>query len=225
VGVAHSFARVDYRLTSVAASVMALLGLHLLDPGEAAPVVSRLIDTVIGAGLAFLFNSLLPNYERHGAGALSRAFLDKLATYADRVLRWDAPVQDYRLARKTLIESFSALGESSKLARENPGADKFWPTYSHLIAQAYFAAAQIVTIRLLIRNRIDDLDPHDSAALLDATRAAVLTQLRPGCADLPPVCDLVPDETDAFAALKLRCAEAAVEAERLRKLATQLGAG
>jgi len=225
VGVAHAFARVDYRLTSVAASVMALLGLHLLNPGEANPVASRLIDTAVGAGVAFLFNFLLPNYERHGATALAGAFVDKLAAYADRVLRWDVAVQDYRLARKALIESFSALGESSKLARTNPGAETFWPVYSKLIAQAYFAAAQIVTIRLLIRNRIDDLDPHACAALLDATRSAVLAQLRPGCAEPPPVCALVPDESDAFAALKLRCAEAAVEAERLRRLAAQLGAG
>jgi len=224
IGVAHSFARVDYKLTSVAASVMALLGLHLLDPGESAPVVSRLIDTAIGASLAFAFNFLLPNYERHGAAALARAFLEKLAAYADRVLRWDVAVQDYRLARKALMESVSALGDSSKLARRNPGAENFWPLYSKLIAQAYFTAAQIVTIRLLIGNRIDDLDPHASAALLDATRAAVLAQLRPGCAQAPPTCAHCPDETDAFAALRLRCAEAAVEAERLRRLAEQMGA-
>jgi uncharacterized membrane protein YccC len=222
VGIAHSFARVDYRLTSVAASVMALLGLHLLDPGEASPVVSRLIDTVIGAGLAFLFNFLLPNYERFGAAALSHAFVDRLATYADRVLRWDVPEQDYRLSRKALIESFSALGESAKLVRHNPGPeDKFWPGYSNLIAQAYFTAAQIVTIRLLIRNRIDELNAQDSAALLDATRAAVLAQLRPECAELPSGCELYPDEGDAFAALRLRCAEAAVEAARLRRIAAR----
>jgi hypothetical protein len=135
-------------------------------------------------------------------------------------------VQDYRLARKALIESFSALGESAKLARHNPGAeDKFWPGYSRLIAQAYFTAAQIVTIRLLIRNRIDELDARASAALLDATRAAVLAQLRPQCADPPPACAFYLDEGDAFAALRLRCAEAAVEAERLRRIAGQLGDG
>jgi uncharacterized membrane protein YccC len=225
VGIAHSFARVDYRLASVAASVMALLGLHLLDPGEASPVISRLVDTVIGAGLAFGFNFLLPNYERHGARALAEAFVEKLAAYADRVLRWDVPVQDYRLARKNLIESFSALGESAALARHNPGAEDFWPVYSKLITQAYFTAAQIVTIRLLIHNRIADLDPRASAALLDDTRAAALAQLRPLCAELPPFCPPAPDETDAFAALRLRCAEAIVEAERLRRLAGQMGAG
>jgi uncharacterized membrane protein YccC len=225
VGIAHSFARVDYRLTSVAASVMSLLGLHLIDPGEASPVVSRLIDTVIGAGIAFLFNFMLPHYERQNAHALARAFLDRLAAYADRALRWDAPAQDYRLARKALIESFSALGESARLVRHNPGvAAKVWPGYSKLIVQAYFAAAQIVTIRLLIRNRIDDLDARESAALLDETRAAVLAQLRPRCAEPPPTCAHYPDESDAFAALRQRCVEAAAEAGRLRRLAARLGA-
>jgi uncharacterized membrane protein YccC len=224
VGIAHAFARVDYRLTAIAASVMALLGLHLLDPVEASPVVSRLIDTGVGAGIAFLFNFLLPNYERRGAGPLARAFLEKLAVYADRVLRWEAPAQDYRLARKALIESFSALGETAKLARDNPGAENFWPNYSRLISQAYFTAAQIATIRLLIRSRVHDLDARETAALLDATRAAVLAQLRPECAQSPPVCELYPDESDAFAALRLRCAEAAVEAETLRRLAARFGA-
>ena len=175
VGIAHAFARVDYRLTATAASVMALLGLHLLDPGEASPVLSRLIDTMIGAGIAVLFNFLLPNYELQGAAALARAFVEKLAAYTNRVLRWDVPTQEYRLARKALMESISALGEIREArARKSWRPESAWPAYSRLISQAYFTAAQIVTIRLLIHSRLDDLDPSDMRrpARLHARRGA-----------------------------------------------------
>jgi uncharacterized membrane protein YccC len=222
VGFAHSFVRVDYRLTSVAATVMALLGLHFIDPGEAAPVAARMVDTVLGSGIAFLFNFLLPHYERHGSAALAQAFVANLSIYADRVLRWRIQVQEYRLARKALIESFSALGESAQLARAEPdAAKKFWPAYSKMIASAYVAAAQIVTVRLLIRNRRDELDEGECAALLEATRRAVLSQLNPACADPLPACAARPDEDDAMAALRQRCGEAVAQARELRLLAIE----
>ncbi len=66
IGVAHAYARIDYRVTATAASIMALLTLHLLDPVEASPVLARLVDTLIGAGIAFVFNLILPHWERQG---------------------------------------------------------------------------------------------------------------------------------------------------------------
>ena len=66
IGVAHAFARVDYRVTSTSASIMALLAMHLIDPVEAAPVMARLVDTAIGAAIAFVANLVLPQWERHG---------------------------------------------------------------------------------------------------------------------------------------------------------------
>ena len=220
VAIAHAYVKVDYRLTSVAATVMALLGLHLIDPIEAPPVAARLVDTLIGAGVAFLFNFLLPQWESQSAPTVAKGFLDALHRYADRALRWDAPEQDYRLARKNLMEAFSALGESAGRMRADPAARRdLWPEYSKLIAAAYVAAAQIVTVRLLIRNRRDDLDPLASKALLDETRRAAMAELdfaapTPG----PRALHEVHDE-NAIAALRQRCDEVLREARILRRLA------
>jgi uncharacterized membrane protein YccC len=222
VAVAHAYVKVDYRITSVAATVMALLGLHLIDPIEAPPVWARLIDTSIGAGIAFLFNYLLPQWESQSAPEISRGFLDALRRYADRSLRWNAPEQDYRLARKNLMEAFSALGESATRMRADPAEKRdLWPQYSKLIAAAYVAAAQIVTVRLLIRNRRDDLDPTASRDLLDETRRAALAELdfAGARADRRLPGESLDDE--AFAALRQRCDEVLREARALRRLAAE----
>ncbi|WP_374545248.1 FUSC family membrane protein [Rhodoblastus sp.] len=220
VAVAHAYVKVDYRLTSIAASVMALLGLHLIDPVQAAPVGARLVDTLIGAGVAFLFNFLLPQWESQSAPRVALGFLRALHRYADRALRWDAPEQDYRLARKNLMEAFSALGESAGRMRADPEAKRdLWPEYSKLIAAAYVAAAQIVTVRLLLRNRRSDLDPLASQALLEQTRRAAMAELdfSTPCPERPPSDGA--HEDNALAALRQRCDEVLREARALRLLA------
>ncbi len=224
IGVAHAYVRVDYRLTSTAATVMALLALHLIDPVYSAPVLARLVDTLIGVGIAFLFNLILPQWERHGAPAIASSFVANLALYADRALRFEVPEQDYRLARKNLIEAMAALSESATRMRGEPTkARALWADYGKLIASAYTTAAQIVTVRLLIRSRRDELNAPACEKLLDETRRAVLAEL--DLAAPPP--DLswasLGEKTgsNAFSALRQRCAEVLREAARLRQIATE----
>ena len=61
VGVTHSFARRTYRLSSVGASVTALVSLHLAQPSLPAPILARLADTLIGAAIAHLFSYVWPH--------------------------------------------------------------------------------------------------------------------------------------------------------------------
>ncbi len=220
VAVAHAFVKIDYRLTAFAGSVMALLGLHLLDPSQAPLVAARLVDTVVGAGVAFLFAFLSPQWERHGAPGLARGFLGALRTYADRALRWDGPEQDYRLARKDLMEAFSALGESAARMRADPGIQRaIWPHYSAVIAAAYVAAAQIVTVRLMIRQRRAELDAPASRALLDDTRRAALAELDISGPRAERRAPQAPhDAAPVFLALLQRCDEILREARALRHL-------
>ena len=220
IGVAHAFARVDYRLTSTSATIMALLAMHLIDPVEAAPVAARLVDTAVGAAIAYVANLVLPQWERQGAPAIARAFLGQLALYAVHSLRWDAPEQEYRLARKNLIEALAAMSESATRMRGDPAAQRtLWEDFGKLIAAAYTTAAQIVTVRLLIRSRRGELDAAICAGLLDETRQSVLIVL-----DLsrkpPPAAQEEKHEgkSSALAALRQRCAEVLREAARLREI-------
>ncbi|MDI4641069.1 FUSC family protein [Rhodoblastus acidophilus] len=223
LAVAHAYVKIDYRLSSFAASVMALLALHLLDPTKAPLVAARLIDTGVGALIAFLFTFLLPQWERHSAPGLADGFLRALRRYADRSLRWNSPEQDYRLARKNLLEAFSALGESATRMRADPEAQRaVWPHYSKLIAAAYVTAAQIVTVRLLIRNRRGDLDPLASEKLLDATRRAAMAQLDFAAPPPPPAASQDGHGETVFAALRQRCEEVLREAERLRAIIAEI---
>lgn len=220
IAVAHAYVKIDYRLTSFAASIMALLGLHLLDPTQAPLVAARLVDTIVGAGVAFLFTFLLPHWERHSAPGLAKGFLRALGVYADRALRWDAPEQDYRLARKELMEAFSTLGELATRMRADPQSQRdIWPHYSALIAAAYVAAAQIVTVRLMIRQRRDELDPKASRALLDDTRRAALAELDFAGSRAERRLPSAPDgAAPVFLALLQRCDEVLREARNLRHM-------
>lgn len=222
IGVAHAYARVNYRVTATAATIMALLTLQLIDPVEAAPVFARLVDTMIGTGVAFLCNLILPHWERQGAPAIARTFVAKLALYADRALRFDPPEQDYRLARKNLIEAMAAMGESATRMRGEPAAERrLWPDYGRLIASAYATVAQIVTVRLLIRIRRAELDRVACEKLLEETRRALLAQLdlfaAPARPDFPE--QEARDESDPFGLLRQRCAEVLTEAARFREIA------
>jgi uncharacterized membrane protein YccC len=230
VGTAQAFGRVHYGVTSTAACVMALLSLHFLDPVEAPPVLARLLDTGIGVAIAYVFSRILPRWEHQDVPQLVAALLRNTAVYADRCLRWETPPQAYRLARKSLIESLAALSESAARMKGEPDRVRaLWPHYGRLLAASYVTAAQIVTVRLVIRNRAKDLDPKDSAALLEATRAAV-ARLLDDSLPLPPLPPTPsPQRQAAMAAvgagaesgeiLVLRCNEIIEAAATLRLLA------
>ncbi len=221
VGIAHAFARVHYRVTSTAACITALLALHFLDPVDAPPVLARMLDTLIGTSITYLFSRVLPRWEHQDAPHLVASLCRSTASYAGQCLQWDVPQQDYRLARKRLIESLAALSESAARMKGEPErARARWPEYGRLLAAAYTTAAQIVTVRLLIRSRLAELDPIACKTLLDDTRQAVLAGLDPAVP--PPVRPAaeVPAEAgpDAFLALTQRCTEVRWSAAALRDL-------
>lgn len=109
----HSFVRLNYRLASIGASVTALVSLHLVQPALPAPVLARLADTLIGAAIAHLFSYVWPRWEFAEAPRIAKRLQDQLAAFAAVALRPDAPVQDYRLARKNVIEAIAALSDSA----------------------------------------------------------------------------------------------------------------
>ena len=222
IGIGQAYARVNYLLTSVAACVMAILSLHFLDPVEAPAVLDRLTDTVIGAAIAFLFSRLLPRWEYHEAPKLVAQLMKSFTAYMAVALRRDIADQDYRLARKTMLEALAAITESAaRVGGEPAHVQSVMPDLGTLLSAAYSLAAQMVGIRSLLTNRRAEIDPTYADDLLQRTRQAVLGQL-----DLTRDNDVrfgLEAEDDASLeadkALKLRCAELYIDAVRLHSVA------
>ncbi len=149
VTVVHSFARLNYRIASTGASVMALVSLHLVQPSVSAPILVRLADTLIGAAIAHLFNYFWPRWEFVEAPKLASRLQAQLAAFALAALRSDVSEHDYRLARKNVIEAMAALSDSAgRMAIEPMTARRGLEEMADLLIRAYSLVAQLSAARL-----------------------------------------------------------------------------
>ena len=149
VAVVHSFARLNYRIASTGASVMALVTLHLVQPWVSAPILVRLADTLVGAAIAHLFNYFWPRWEFFEAPQLASRLQAQLAAFASAALRSDVSDHDYRLTRKNVIEAMAALSDSAgRMAIEPTTARKGLDEMAELLIRAYSLVAQLSAARL-----------------------------------------------------------------------------
>jgi uncharacterized membrane protein YccC len=58
-----TFIYLRYRYAAVAVSVMILLQMYLIAPGNENLIMERLIDTIVGAAVATAFSFVLANWE------------------------------------------------------------------------------------------------------------------------------------------------------------------
>ncbi|MBV8793472.1 MAG: FUSC family protein [Hyphomicrobiales bacterium] len=160
VTVVHSFARLNYRIASTGASVMALVSLHLAQPSVSAPIVARLADTLIGAAIAHLFNYFWPRWEFVEAPKLASRLQAQLAAFALAALRSDVSEHDYRLARKNVIEAMAALTDSAgRMAIEPMTARRGLDEMADLLIRAYSLVAQLSAARLAAQTGAPLPDP------------------------------------------------------------------
>jgi uncharacterized membrane protein YccC len=222
IAIAHAYVRVNYLVTSTAACIMALLSLHFLDPTAHSPISTRMLDTVIGAAIAFLFSRLLPRWEYQEAPKLVDTLMKSFTAYMSDALKIDISEQSYRLKRKTMLESLAAITESAgRVAGEPQHARSAMPDLGTLLSAAYSLAAQIVGIRVLLRNRKSDINPLYAEHMLDKTRQIVLGQLdlSHDAEDVPDLNDGDESHVDAEKALRIRCHELCADAIRLHEVA------
>ncbi len=121
VGTAHTFATQRYWLTATAASVMALLQSHLVDPAGGYAIAERVADTFLGALLAWCFSYVLPSWERRRVPeAIARALRD-LKDYAAHSLGAATldPVEE-RMARRRAYDSLAALAAALQRSAVEP---------------------------------------------------------------------------------------------------------
>ncbi|MBV9551047.1 MAG: FUSC family protein, partial [Alphaproteobacteria bacterium] len=107
VGTAHAYGGVAYRITAVGASVSSLLLLHFADPHP--QFLERIGDTLMGAGLSWIFSFFLPHWERYDLPGTVENLLKADTQFADAVLRRHPVYATYRLGRKKATDAVAAL--------------------------------------------------------------------------------------------------------------------
>ena len=169
---AHGFARLNYRVASVGASMMALVSLHLAEPDFPSPMLARLVDTLIGAAIAHLFSFVLPNWEVSEAPKIAQRLKDRAAAFAEITLQADAPEQDYRLARRDFMEGLAALSDSAaRMGGEPRSTRRALDELSAMVTAAAVAAAHVSAARL------DAAESEDARAQLETEREAARSAL------------------------------------------------
>ena len=164
----HSFLRQNYRLASIGASMVALVSLHLIDPGGAAPILVRLADTMIGAAIAHVFSFFWPSWELAEAPRLARRLLARASGFASVTLRPDASDQDYRLARKDIIEAVAALSDSAaRMGGEPRAAQRGLDEMAAMLIAASVFVAHLSAARLDLRGA-----EKDGSALIESDAAS-----------------------------------------------------
>jgi uncharacterized membrane protein YccC len=173
VAVTHSFARLNYRIASTGASVMALVSLHLVQPWVSAPILARLADTLVGAAIAHLFNYFWPRWESSDAPRIASRLQAQLAAFAAAALREDVSDHDYRLARKNVIEAIAALSDSAgRMSIEPTAARRGLDEMANLLIAAYSLVAELSAARLAVQTG----GPRPDRAINDWLQAILASQ-------------------------------------------------
>jgi uncharacterized membrane protein YccC len=174
LGVAHAFVLQRYWLTATAASVMALLQSHLVNPGSGFAIAERVADTLLGALLAWSFSYVLPSWERRGIREAIDRVVRNLRDYASHVLRVDAeePVEQ-RLARREAYDALAGLAVALRRSRVEPkGVRLPVKEIAKLLDHGERLMAHLSMVRVMLAQLSDKGQaPSAEAALADAGSA------------------------------------------------------
>lgn len=178
IGLSHAYAPVRYRITSTSASVMALLMMHFLGPTAENLLIERLFDTLLGAGIAWLFSFVLPHWERQDVPDLTTGLLRALRKYTRQALRPAPAEQNYRLARKDVFDAIAELAGALKRMRSEPGLQGGqMPRLRAFLAASYRMMTQLAALHVLLRMRGRDITPEALERLVSPHRGTILRHL------------------------------------------------
>src|SRR4029077_2864651 len=124
IGLSHAYAGVRYRITAVGASISSLLLLHFSQPTVHPQFLERVADTLIGAGLSYVFSFLLPHWERNDLPRLVKALLAADRNFAEAALRRRHVRQPYRLARKKPLDAVALLSQTIRRLADDPNTNR-----------------------------------------------------------------------------------------------------
>jgi uncharacterized membrane protein YccC len=184
VGVSHAYGLVAYRITAVGASISSLLILHFVAPLVHPQFFERIVDTLIGAGLSWVFSFLLPSWERDDLPRTVRGLLDADAGFADAALRRAHINQAYRLARKRAVDAVAQLSGAIRRLADEPNVNRrALAALGELLGANYLLASDLSSMPVLVKLRAHELDGEAADAAIARTRERVVAMLKPGETD------------------------------------------
>ena len=140
--------------------------------------IERIVDTLIGAGVAWLFSFLLPSWEWRNVPKLVAAKVKADRDYAILALTRMRSDQDYRLARKRAHDATANLATTVSRLVDEPQADRrALVTLNDLLSANYLLASDLASMRVLFRLRAAELEPDATEALLETARTNVTLSL------------------------------------------------
>lgn len=172
IGIAHAYATRNYLVTATAGCTMALLSIRILNPAEGALFVERILDTGVGAGLAYLFSYVLPHWEYESVPRLVRDLLKVDREYIDQALRVAADDQAYRLNRKRMLDAMATLSATLSRMLDEPSAVRHRRTEAlgAFLTANHLLASHLASVQMFFRNRTREIDPAIVKRLVDAAR-------------------------------------------------------
>ncbi len=188
VGVSHAYGNVKYRITAIGASVSSLLLLHFSAPMAHPQFFERIADTLIGAGLSWVFSFFLPSWERSDLPRIVANLLAANARFADTAMCLSTPGQPYRLARKKAVDAVAQLsGAIRRLADEPSSHRRVLAALTELLGANYLFTSDVASIPALVKLRGAELTPQ-AADEIAVVRGRVMTLLSPNAAPVerPP---------------------------------------
>ena len=157
---AHAFAIRRYLVTAVAATLLGLIQAHLLNAGSnpAFDLIERIADTLIGVTIAWAFSYVLPSWERTQIPALLVRTLAAQARHARLALGLgqlqavdNEPELEWRLARRDVYDSLSALVQATQRSLSEPRAVR--PPLEPLgrvLTRSYQLLAQLTAVKTML---------------------------------------------------------------------------
>lgn len=181
LAVAHTFAPIKYRYTAAAACVMALVQLHLLNPSDAFAIGERLIDTAVGAILAYAFSFVFPHWEYRDLPRLAASQLDAALKFAVATLSMPAQDLEYRLTRKRFNDTTGLLSSAFGRMLQEPESRHFIKSeLNAFITENYLLAAHLTAVKVLLQRRANHIDVTHVSAMMGLARSDVERQLIEG---------------------------------------------
>ncbi len=146
-----TFLTIDYRITSACATILTLLQIHLLEPSVGFALGERLFDTCVGALLAYVCCFIFPSWEYSGLPKLINSLARANAKYTRVVLGCLNMDEEYRLARRSVLNAVSELHATlERMLLEPKNKRRAFRTVARFATLNYLFAGRIASVRILL---------------------------------------------------------------------------